>query len=30
MSLVLYIAATYILFFWLLNRVVVRESRTQK
>jgi hypothetical protein len=30
MSLVLYIVATYILFFWLFNRVVVRESRSQK
>jgi hypothetical protein len=30
MSLVLYIVATYALFFWLFNRVVVRESRSQK
>lgn len=30
MSLVLYIVATYILFFWLFNRVVVRESKSQK
>ena len=30
MSLVVYILANYILFFWLFNRVLVRESRTQK
>jgi len=29
MTLVIYILASYILFFWLFNRVIVRESRTQ-
>lgn len=30
MSLVVYILANYILFFWLFNRVLVRESKAQK
>ena len=30
MSLVLFILGNYILFFWLFNRVIVRESRVQK
>lgn len=30
MSLVVYILVNYILFFWLFNRVIVRESKARK
>lgn len=30
MSLVLFILANYVLFFWLFNRVLVRESKARK